>query len=104
MAVDLLQHVLNKVADRELLKYPLPLTHTLDFLVIQYADDTILILEASQRQLFCLKGILQTFSQSTGLRVDHAKSCLLPINITDEKATLMVGFLAAKLGPTLLPI
>jgi hypothetical protein len=62
LAAELLQHVLNKAADRGLLKYPLQLTHTRDFPVIQYADDTILVLEASQRQLFCLKGILQTFS------------------------------------------
>jgi hypothetical protein len=62
LATELLQHVLNKAADRGLLQYPLQLAHTRDFLVIQYADDTILVLEASQRQLFCLKGILQTFS------------------------------------------
>jgi hypothetical protein len=74
---------------RGLIKYPLPLTHTADFPVVQYADDTILIMEASQGQLFCLKGILQTFSQSTGLKVNHAKSCLMPINISDEKAAIM---------------
>jgi retron-type reverse transcriptase len=62
LAAELLQHVLNKAADRELLKYPLQLPHTREFHVIQYANDTILVLEASQRQLFCLKGILQTFS------------------------------------------
>jgi hypothetical protein len=62
LAAELLQHVLNKAANRDLLKYPLQLPHTRDFPVIQYADDTTLVLQASQRQLFCLKGILQTFS------------------------------------------
>jgi hypothetical protein len=91
LAAELLQHVLNKAADRGLLKYPLQLPHTRDFPVIQYTDDTILFLEASQRQLFCLKGILQTFSQSTGLKVNHAKSCLLPINLSEDKAAQMAG-------------
>jgi hypothetical protein len=98
LAANLLQHVLNKAADRELLKYPIPLTHTSDFPVIQYADDTILILEASQRQLFCLKGILQSFIKSTGLKVNHAKSCLLPINITNEKTTQIARVFGCQVG------
>jgi hypothetical protein len=98
LAVELLQHVVNKAADRGLLEYPLQLPHTMDFPVIQYADDTILVLKASQKQLFCLKGILQAFSQSTGLKVNHAKSCLLPINITDEKAIQMAGVFGCQVG------
>jgi hypothetical protein len=37
LAADLLQHVLNKVAKRGLINYPLPLSHTSDFPVVQYA-------------------------------------------------------------------
>jgi hypothetical protein len=47
LAIELLQYVLNKAANRDLLKYPIQLPHTRDFPVIQYADDTILVLEAS---------------------------------------------------------
>jgi hypothetical protein len=91
LAAELLQHILNEAARIGLLKHPLDLPHTSDFPIVQYADDTILVLEASQRQLFCLKEILQTFSQLTGLQVNHSKSCLLPINISNEKASQMAG-------------
>jgi hypothetical protein len=73
LSTELLQHehVLNKVARMGLLHYPLNLTHTSDFPVVQYVDDTILVMEASQRQFFCLKVILHTFNQPTRLKVNH---------------------------------
>jgi hypothetical protein len=98
LAAKLVHHVLNKAATRSTLEFPLQLSHSSDFLVIQYADDTILVLKASQRQLLCLKGILQAFTQSTGLNVNHAKSCLLPINIDEEKATQMAGVFGYQVG------
>jgi hypothetical protein len=42
-------------------------------------------MKASQKELFFLKALMQTYNQSTGLKVNFAKSCLLPINITQEK-------------------
>jgi hypothetical protein len=98
LAAELLQHVLNKAATRGTLEFPLQLSHSSDFPGIQYVDNTILVLKASQRQLFCLKGILQAFTQSTGLKVNHAKSCLLPINIDEEKATQMAGVFGCQVG------
>jgi hypothetical protein len=50
-------------------------------------------MKASQRKLFCLKGILNTFSISTGIKVNCSKSYLLPINVTNEDAIhLATGF------------
>jgi hypothetical protein len=46
LAVDLLQSILNKVKDMGLLRLPLSLHCGQDFLIIQFADDTILIMEA----------------------------------------------------------
>jgi hypothetical protein len=53
-----------------LLRKPIPQPSE-DFPIIQYADDTLLILEAEARQLFFLKGVLQSFSESTGLKVNY---------------------------------
>jgi len=53
--------------------------------VIQYADDTLIIMQASATQLLALKGLLQSFGTSTGLRVNYSKSMIVPINISDEK-------------------
>lgn len=79
--------------------FNLPLqTHDPNFPVIQYADDTLIILEASGRQLLCLKGLLETFGQATGLRVNYAKSCLVPINTSREKAEHLAGVLGCQVG------
>jgi hypothetical protein len=63
---DLLQSIVNKAKDCGL-RLPLPNACGADFPVIQYADDTILILEACPRQLFFLKAMLNSFADSTGL-------------------------------------
>jgi hypothetical protein len=48
---------LNKAKEMNLLRLPIPAPSP-DFPVIQYADDTLVVLEASAQQLFFLKGVL----------------------------------------------
>jgi hypothetical protein len=74
LAADLLQSLLNKATQDDLLKLPIPLLHSSDFPVIQYADDTLIIIEGCTSQLLFLKTLLSNFSSSTGLRVNFAKS------------------------------
>lgn len=81
LAADLLQAIVNKASSMGLLSIPIPQPNS-EFPIIQYADDTLLIMEANAQQLFFLKGILQSFSQSTGLKVNYAKSQIIPINVT----------------------
>jgi hypothetical protein len=69
---------------------PLPLTSSLDFPVIQYADDTLLILRADEDQLLFLKDLLIEFGNATGLRVNYDKSNLIPINIPDERLQVVL--------------
>lgn len=82
---DLLQSILNKARGRGILKLPLELNHTSDFPILQYADDTLIIMQASAPQLFALKGLLQSFVSSTGLKVNYNKSLIVPINISEER-------------------
>jgi hypothetical protein len=49
LAVDLLQSILDKTKDVGILKLPIRVGYTDDFLIIQYADDTLLIMEACPR-------------------------------------------------------
>jgi hypothetical protein len=93
---DLLQTIINKACQLNLLHHPIPPVNG-DFPIIQYADDTLLIRQACSRQLLFLKGILEAFAQSTGLRVNFAKSCLLPINLANEKAAHLAGLFGCKL-------
>jgi hypothetical protein len=54
-------------------------------------------MQVSQRELLCLKTILETFAQSIRLQVNYAKSCMVPLNMTEEEVELMTGVLGCKL-------
>jgi hypothetical protein len=80
-----------------LLQLPIPSRDEVGFPIIQYADDTILVMRASQRELLCLKALLETFAQSTRLRVNYAKSCLVPLNMSPRKADLLAGVMGCNI-------
>ncbi|WVZ76880.1 LOW QUALITY PROTEIN: hypothetical protein U9M48_024802 [Paspalum notatum var. saurae] len=65
------------------------------FLVIQYADDTLLILEAYAKQLFSLRAVLSSFSASTGLKINFNKSLMLLVN---EKLKLLSSTFGCQTG------
>ena len=65
---------------------PIPLNHSQDFPILQYADDTLIIMEAKDDQLAALKDIQNLFSLSTGLKVNLSKSMLVPINMEPESS------------------
>lgn len=94
LAADFLQSLINKGKDLGLLNLPIPMQTNKDFPVIQYADDTLIVLEGDTRQLLFLKSIINTFSEATGLKVNFTKSMMLPINMSDER----LDFLARTFG------
>lgn len=53
---------------------------------------------ACAKQLFCLKAVLHTFSESTGLRVNYHKSFMVLINVSDEKMELLTQTLNCQKG------
>ena len=95
-----------------LLKLPLPIRCTNDFPIVQYADDTLIIMEAYSRQLMTLKALLYSFSESTALKVNYSKSVMVPINLQEqrlehlvttfnfEKGSLQFTYLGLPLGLT----
>ena len=76
--------MVNDLAAQGVIRHPLPIPGS-DFPIVQYADDTLLILQACPEQLLALKDLLQFFASATGLWVNYAKSCLMPINVTPER-------------------
>jgi hypothetical protein len=85
LVADLLQSMINKARTQGLLNLPIPNRVGNDFSIVQYADDTLLLMEACPRQLLVLKEILSSFASATGLKVNYNKSIMLPINISQEK-------------------
>ena len=98
LAADLLQSILNDALRKILVKLPLNTPSSQDFPVIQYADDTLLILQADAKQIICLKALLQTFASSTGLKVNFHKSMMVPLNLNEERAEHFTRTLGCKQG------
>jgi hypothetical protein len=98
LAAYLLQSIINKARPWNLLKLPLLDIGDQDFPIVQYADDTLLILEASPKQLFFLKAILNSFASSTGLKVNYNKSNMYSINVPSEKMEILSRTLNCQIG------
>jgi len=93
IAAELLQFVINDAYQNRHLTMPIPHANN-DFPVVQYADDTILILKADLTEVQHLKTLLDIFAESTGLKVNYHKSSIIPINVQDGD----VNALATALG------
>jgi hypothetical protein len=76
---------------------PFPQRIDAPFPIIQYADDTILIMQAEDR-LALLKRILHNITLSSGLVVNFHKSCLVPINVSPEKACSLAQAFGCEVG------
>jgi retron-type reverse transcriptase len=98
LAADLLQLIVNKASDCGILRLPLPNACGTDFPIIQYADDTILIMEACTKQLFFLKAMLNSFAESIGLHVNYHKSNIYPINDSNQKMEILANTFHCKIG------
>jgi hypothetical protein len=72
----LISGVINKV--------PLPNRCGDDFPTVQYTNDTLVFLETFPIQLFTLKALLNSFVDSSSLRINYAKSNMCSINISQE--------------------
>jgi hypothetical protein len=108
---DLLQSMVNLLFHNGDLHAPLLILGT-DFPIVQYADDTLLIMQACLEQLCTLKNLLQDFTRAMGLCVNYSKSAMMSININDQELeqlaatfgcviwTLPFTYLSLPLGTT----
>lgn len=81
--VDLLQAAVNKAFAAGHIQLPIP-TPDGDYPVIQYADDTIVILPAEVSQAEHMKKILKDYATSVGLRINFQRSTLVTMNTPDD--------------------
>src|SRR6185437_14339290 len=95
---DLLQSMVNLARRQNLLNLPIPLQYSEDFPILQYADDTLVIMEACTQQMAVLKAILQDFSNLTGLKVNFAKSLLVSINVDENRTNLLAQLFGCSVG------
>jgi hypothetical protein len=76
---DVLQKMIIQDSIQNLLKHPL--SDTLPCPVLQYVDDTLILLRDSSQAASNLKKILDDFADATGLQINFAKITFVPLNI-----------------------
>lgn len=86
IGADILQSIINKGHQRGVFHLPILINGDCNFPIVPYADDTLLFMQASRTQLLALKALLNTVASSTRLKVNFLKSCLIPLNLDEEKA------------------
>jgi hypothetical protein len=97
LAADLLQSLVNEPYHRNLISFPLLSSYGQAYPIVQYADDTLIIMPTEAKQLFFLKCLLHSFAESIGLKVNFHKSFIVPINVTDEKTEILASTLGCQI-------
>ncbi|KAJ1278642.1 hypothetical protein BS78_04G094500 [Paspalum vaginatum] len=64
--------------------------------VLQYTDDTLILLRASVQDVQNLKRLLDSFSNATGLKINYTKSTAVPMNIGGQTLDSMIQILRCK--------
>lgn len=94
---DLLQSAVNELLHQGGISLPI-LSNDPDFPIVQYADDTLLIMPAERDQLLALKSVLDKFSVSTGLKINYCKSQMVPINVPDNIIQQLASDFGCQIG------
>jgi hypothetical protein len=98
MVADLLQSIVNRGYSLNFLKHLLSKDYGQDYPIIQYDDDTLIILLTEALQIFTLKSLLRSFSNYSGLKVNYNKSFLVPINIDEYRALHLPQTMGYQVG------
>jgi hypothetical protein len=98
LAADLLQSAINKAFREHALQAPISPDFGMDYPVIQYADDTLIILPACSQQLSIMKAILDKYAQSTRLYINYGKFLLVPINLQENSTGAFAQQLGCSIG------
>jgi hypothetical protein len=91
-----LQSLINEALHKGLISMPLVTSYGQAYPIVQYADNTLIIMLADARQLFFLKGLLQSFAMVTGLKVNFRKTFIVPINVPEDKVDILAGTLGCQ--------
>ncbi|GKV26502.1 hypothetical protein SLEP1_g35790 [Rubroshorea leprosula] len=68
--------------------------------LLQFADDTVILGEASKENILTVKAILRWFELMSGLRINFSKSCVYGFNTLDSWVRGAAGVLHCSVGKT----
>jgi hypothetical protein len=93
--IDVLQQIIKRFSNEGRL---LPLVEDFTCPVIQYADDTLILIQGCPDQARILKEILDAFSVSMGLAIIFDKSTFVPLNLDLEDQSLISSILGCPIA------
>lgn len=96
IVADLLQQMINRASSQQLLQHPL--VDDLPCPVLQYADDTIIVLRTVPEQVVYLRTLLDTFAAATGLNINFDKSTFVPIGLQLQDAELLASIMSTMVA------
>lgn len=96
IVADILQRLVQRACNRGEIQHPLD--GSLPCPVLQYADDTLLLVRGDVRAVQALKSVLDMFSKATGLEINYRKSTFLPMNIDPADAAHMASILGCNIA------
>ncbi|XP_073357917.1 uncharacterized protein [Aegilops tauschii subsp. strangulata] len=97
LVADLLQAAINAAYRAGDLQLPIPAQEE-DYPVIQYADDTILVMPADESQAETIKSILQDYASLVGLCINFQKSTLITANIAADTTSRLAQVFGCSIG------
>ena len=66
--------------------------------VLQYADDALVLMRADEEGAVRLRQILDMFAEATGLRINFAKSTLVPVHVDQGTQGVVAQALGCAVG------
>jgi mannosylglycoprotein endo-beta-mannosidase len=96
IVVDVLRAMLLQASVNGLLHHPI--VENSPCPVLQYADDTIIIIRSSEDDIRNLKVVLDSFSVATGLQINFHKSTFAPIHVEQIRSVFLAGILGCPVA------
>lgn len=96
IVADVLQRLIRLASDAGLICHPID--PTLPCPVLQYTDDTLILVKGDVATMVALRQCLDKFSAATGLSINFHKSTFVPMNVDDATATTMALALGCQLS------
>lgn len=96
IVADVLKRLILHASENGLLSHPLASERPCT--VLQYADDTLIVLPPDAAQLHTLKRILLQFSETTGLTINFHKSTFTPIHVDPELSESLAAILGCQVA------
>lgn len=94
--VDILRALIHKAYNHGLLSHPL--VDDRPPVVLQYADDTLILLRGDLNQVNNLKSLLDDFAHATGLVINLHKSTFFPMNLDPKGSSAIVASLGCPIS------